>query len=141
MFCCGGNIQSVVGISGRPTSKKHDSQVIPSTIKEGIFPSDFAFGVGTSAYQVEGAYDSDDKGLSIWDAWSHTPGKIAKDENGDIANDMYHLYPEDIKIMKEMNIHHYRFSIAWSRILPLGKFFFVVLFFIHNPLLFLSFRC
>lgn len=93
---------------------------IPSTVESGVFPKDFQFGVSTSSYQVEGAWLEGGKGLSTWDAFSHTPGFVANGDTGDVANDMYHLYPKDIEIMKSMNIHHYRFSIMWNRILPTG---------------------
>ncbi len=85
------------------------------------FPKDFVWGVATSAYQIEGAWNEDGKGPSIWDTFSHTPGKIANAENGDKAVDHYHRYKDDIKIMKELGLDAYRFSVAWSRILPSGR--------------------
>ncbi len=84
------------------------------------FPKDFVWGVATSAYQIEGAWKEDGKGPSIWDTFTHTPGKITNDENGDVAVDHYHRYREDIELMKELGLDAYRFSIAWSRILPEG---------------------
>lgn len=93
---------------------------LPPTIKDGIFPEKFAFGTSTSSYQVEGGWLDGNKGLSTWDAYSHIPGRIANGDTGDVANDMYHLYPKDIKIMAEFGLKHYRFSIAWNRIMPLG---------------------
>ena len=85
------------------------------------FPEDFIWGTATASYQIEGGWLKGGKGLSIWDAFTHIPGKIAKGENGDVACDHFHLYPEDIKLMAEMGLKNYRFSIAWSRILPSGR--------------------
>ncbi|KAH9321391.1 hypothetical protein KI387_016030 [Taxus chinensis] len=85
------------------------------------FPSNFVFGVASSAYQYEGGYIEDRKGLSNWDVFSHLPGKIADGKNGDIAADEYHRYKEDVEIMVEMGVDVYRFSIAWSRIFPQGS--------------------
>lgn len=86
------------------------------------FPSDFRFGTGTSAYQTEGGAKQGGKGPSIWDIFTHeSPEKIADGSNGDIANNSYDLYLEDIKLMKEMGVNAYRFSISWSRILPEGN--------------------
>jgi beta-glucosidase len=72
-------------------------------------------------FAVEGAYKEDGRGMTVWDSFSHTPGKVANGENGDVADDHYHLYKEDIRMMKEMGLGSYRFSIAWSRIQPNGE--------------------
>lgn len=85
-----------------------------------MFPEGFQWGVATSSYQIEGAWEEDGKGPSIWDTYAHTPGKIANDDTGDVANDHYHRYPEDVAIMKSIGATGYRFSVAWPRIFPEG---------------------
>ncbi len=82
------------------------------------FPKNFVWGAATSAYQIEGAWNADGKGLSIWDTFSHKPGKIVNNENGDVTVDHYHRYKDDVKLMVDLGLKAYRFSIAWTRILP-----------------------
>jgi beta-galactosidase len=82
------------------------------------FPDGFVWGTATSSYQIEGAVKEDGRGPSIWDKFSHTKNKIANNENGDVACDHYHLYKDDIALMKELGVSAYRFSIAWPRIFP-----------------------
>ncbi|XP_019425300.1 PREDICTED: beta-glucosidase 18-like [Lupinus angustifolius] len=96
------------------------SNEVGAGITRSQFPEGFLFGVSTSSYQIEGAPLEDGKGWSNWDDFSHTPGKIKNDENGDIADDHFHLNLEDIKLMSFLGINVYRFSISWSRILPRG---------------------
>jgi beta-glucosidase len=84
------------------------------------FPKGFLWGVATSAYQIEGAVSEDGRGASIWDTYAHTPGKIKHGHTGDIANDHYHRYRDDVRLMKELGAAAYRFSIAWPRIFPEG---------------------
>ena len=84
------------------------------------FPENFVWGAATAAYQIEGAVQEDGRGLSIWDTFSHTPGKTRNGDTGDIACDSYHRWAEDIALLKEMHLKAYRFSIAWPRIFPQG---------------------
>ncbi len=84
------------------------------------FPENFVWGVATSAFQIEGAWNEDGRGVSIWDTFNHTPGKIANGENADVAADHYHHWKEDFALMSELGIKAYRFSTAWPRILPEG---------------------
>lgn len=85
------------------------------------FPKGFLWGAASAAYQVEGAADIDGKGPSIWDSFVKIPGKTYMGTNGDIAVDHYHRYQEDVALMAEMGMKTYRFSVAWSRILPEGE--------------------
>ncbi len=85
------------------------------------FPKGFFFGTATAAYQIEGGWNADGKGPSTWDMFAHKPGKILNGENGDIACNTYHDFQTDIEIMSELELNAYRFSIAWSRVLPQGK--------------------
>ncbi|MFK4264150.1 GH1 family beta-glucosidase [Streptomyces milbemycinicus] len=83
-------------------------------------PHDFLWGTATSAYQIEGAVTEDGRSPSIWDTFSHTPGKIAGDDHGDVACDHYHRWREDIGLMKRLGTNAYRLSIAWPRVMPGG---------------------
>jgi beta-glucosidase len=85
------------------------------------FPHDFLWGTATAAYQIEGAWNEDGKGESIWDRFSHTPGKIKDQTTGDVACDHYHRYQEDIALMRRLGLKAYRFSTAWPRVLPSGR--------------------
>ncbi len=85
------------------------------------FPNDFLWGSATSSYQIEGAWLAGGRGLSIWDALCHIPGKIANGDTGDVACDHYHRFREDVQLMADMGLPAYRFSIAWPRIQPAGR--------------------
>lgn len=89
-----------------------------SSTKYRIFPKTFVWGVATSSYQIEGAVYDDQRGLSIWDVFVQQPNAIMDHSTGNVADDYYHLYPNDIALMKSLHIQAYRFSIAWSRIIP-----------------------
>ena len=84
------------------------------------FKKDFIFGAASAAYQIEGGWNEDGKGASIWDVLSKAPDICKHNENGDTACDSYHRYKEDVAILKELGIKNYRFSIAWTRVLPEG---------------------
>ena len=84
------------------------------------FKKDFAWGVATASYQIEGAWNEEGRGLSIWDVFSHEPGNVECGHTGNVACDHYHRYKEDVALMCELGIKAYRFSISWSRIFPDG---------------------
>jgi beta-glucosidase len=84
------------------------------------FPQGFLWGSATASYQVEGAVHEDGRGVSIWDTFSHTPGKTNNGDTGDVADDHYHRYKEDIGLMKALGLKTYRFSVAWPRVFPQG---------------------
>ncbi|KAM3425199.1 hypothetical protein BST61_g7157 [Cercospora zeina] len=83
-------------------------------------PQDFLWGYATASYQIEGGAHDDGRGDSIWDVFAGQPGKIADGSNGDIACDSYHRYKEDVALLKELGAKAYRFSVSWSRVIPLG---------------------
>lgn len=84
------------------------------------FPDEFLWGTATAAYQIEGAWNEDGKGPSVWDAFSHTSGKIDRGETGDVACDHYHRMDADIALMAQLGYAAYRFSISWPRVIPTG---------------------
>jgi beta-glucosidase len=85
-----------------------------------VFPPGFTFGAATAAYQIEGAVDADGRGRSIWDTYSHTPGRTFRGDTGDVACDHYHRYPQDVALMAGLGLSAYRFSVSWPRVLPRG---------------------
>lgn len=85
------------------------------------FPNHFLWGSASAAYQIEGAWKEDGKGLSVWDVFTKIPGKTFKGSNGDIAVDHYHRFKEDVALMAEMGLKAYRFSVSWPRIFPQGR--------------------
>jgi beta-glucosidase len=107
--------------AANPISIHQTPGAVPeSFIREARFPEGFLWGVATASYQNEGAWNEDGKGESIWDNFTHTPGKVRGGVTGDVACDQYHLYPQDIALAKSLNQKSYRFSISWPRIQPTG---------------------
>src|SRR5450631_4234420 len=84
-------------------------------------PPGFELGVATAAYQIEGAVKEGGRGLSIWDTFSHTTGRVVGGDNGDIACDHYHRYADDVRLMGDLGVDSYRFSVAWPRIQAEGR--------------------
>ena len=119
---------AVAGLSldpGRAAIENQRPQEVPGEISRdeiarAQFPDGFLWGMATAAYQVEGAWNEDGKGESIWDRFSHTVGKVKGATTGDVTCDEYHRYREDIGILKQLNQKTYRFSISWPRIQPAG---------------------
>lgn len=85
------------------------------------FPRDFRWGAATAAYQIEGASAADGKGESIWDRFAHEPGRILDGSTGDVACDSYSRWAEDVALLSTLNLNTYRFSVAWPRVLPMGR--------------------
>ncbi len=85
------------------------------------FPTGFLWGVATSAYQIEGAVDADGRGRSVWDTFSHTPGKVRGNDTGDVACDFYHRFEEDLDLLVNLGLNTFRFSVAWPRVQPSGR--------------------
>ncbi len=96
-------------------------QVTAEAALAASFPANFLWGASTAAYQIEGAVNEDGRGLSIWDQFAATPGKVYQGDNGDIAANHYHLVVEDVATMAQLGLGAYRFSISWPRILPTGR--------------------
>ncbi len=111
---------SALGIATSARSADRDARPVSDRHAAAGFPKDFIWGTATSSYQIEGAVDEDGRGRSIWDTFSHTPGKIADGSNADRANDHYHRYRQDVGLIKQLGVKAYRFSIAWPRVFPEG---------------------
>src|SRR5262245_33972282 len=96
--------------NGEPASNQTPPKSAPDTQASAsrAFPKGFRWGVATSAYQIEGAWNEDGKGPSIWDTFAHTPGKIKNRDTGDVANDHYHRFKEDVALMKDIGATAYR---------------------------------
>jgi len=118
-------LQMAISLGGAATLGRDAFAAAPSAaasaLGAGEFPAGFHWGAATSAYQVEGAWNVDGRGESIWDRYAHTAGKIKQGGTGDVACDSYHRYREDIALAKRLNLKSLRFSIAWPRIQPLGR--------------------
>ncbi|HEY1802247.1 MAG TPA: family 1 glycosylhydrolase [Terriglobales bacterium] len=110
------------GFAANALSSQDDvpGEISSAQVSGARFPDGFLWGMATASYQVEGAWNADGKGESIWDRFSHTVGKVKGGATGDVACDQYHLYPQDIALLKRLNQKSYRFSISWSRIQPTG---------------------
>jgi beta-glucosidase len=101
-----------------PSAAPPASSAAPARLR---FPDGFVWGTATASYQVEGAVNEDGRGPSIWDSFTHTPGKVVDGSNADVACDHYHRYAEDVAMMADLGLASYRFSIAWPRIVPTGS--------------------
>jgi beta-glucosidase len=113
---------STLGMAKGPAnSVEAEAKPLSETHTLASFPNGFVWGTATSAYQIEGAINEDGRGLSIWDTFAHTPGKIGDGSNADRANDHYHRYKQDVGLIKELGVKAYRFSVAWPRVFPEGN--------------------
>ena len=91
------------------------------TIDTSSFPSDFVWGAAAASYQIEGAVHEGGRGESVWDRFCATPGKVRGGDTGEVACDFYHRYRDDVRLMKELGLDAFRFSIAWPRVVPEGR--------------------
>jgi beta-glucosidase len=113
-------LAAIVAAAGTPVSI---ARAQPATLPVGdkSFPTDFKWGVATAAYQIEGAVSEDGRKPSVWDTFSKIPGRVKEGHTGDVACDHYHRFEDDVKLMAELGIKHYRFSISWPRVMPDGR--------------------
>jgi len=109
---------TAVGLGGRAAAAHALPRSEPASDR---FPDGFIWGAATAAYQVEGAWQADGKGESVWDRFAHTPGRVKNGDTGDVACDSYHRYPEDIALARHLNLRSFRFSIAWTRLQADGR--------------------
>src|SRR6266545_497681 len=106
--------------SGQGMTATGDTSTAPGR-EPAAFPTGFVWGASTAAYQIEGAVAEDGRVRSIWDTFSHTPGKVVGGDTGDVAADHYHRYAADVALMAELGLRAYRFSVAWPRVMPGGR--------------------
>lgn len=111
---------SALGLAAPAEAAESKTKPVKDHHPPAPFPKDFVWGTATSSYQIEGAVKEDGRGPSIWDTFSHTAGKIGDGSNGDRANEHYHRYKEDIRLIRDLGVKAYRFSIAWPRVFPEG---------------------
>jgi beta-glucosidase len=111
----GGEIMSAVIVNAQPTRPPAGAW------ERAVFPENFWWGAATAAYQIEGAANEDGRQPSVWDHFSHLPGRVQNADTGDVACDHYHRFEDDVKLMAELGIKHYRFSLSWPRIIPDGR--------------------
>jgi beta-glucosidase len=109
------------GCGQPPARETAPAPAPPAKTPERTFPNGFLWGTATASYQVEGAAKEDGRGPSVWDTFSHTPGKVANNATGDEADDHYHRFKDDVRLMKALGVKSYRFSIAWPRVYPQGN--------------------
>ena len=113
--------KGLLAAAGSPSKEWKQPVTTDATSPLATFPKDFWWGVATAAYQVEGAWNEDGKGESVWDRFTHTPSMIKAAATGDIACDAYHRYAGDLELMHQLGIRSYRFSVAWPRVKPAGS--------------------
>ena len=113
------SVVAAATVAGAPLP--HAAHGQPADLKPRQFPDGFLWGCATSAYQIEGAAREGGRGPSIWDTFSHMPGKTFQGATGDVADDSYHRYKEDVKLLHDLGAKAYRFSISWSRVFPSGS--------------------
>lgn len=115
-----GAVTAGCGSGGAP--RRHPAPAASMPAPAGLtFPKGFAWGASTSAYQVEGGATADGRGPSVWDVFSHQPGRTRDGGTGDVAADHYHRVYEDLDLMRDLGLKSYRFSISWPRVLPTGR--------------------
>jgi beta-glucosidase len=116
-------LAAIVAATGTPPSSASAQPASVNAISPDnfSFPPDFSWGAATAAYQIEGAASEDGRKPSVWDTFSHVPGHVKNGDTGDVACDHYHRYENDVKLMAELGIKHYRFSISWPRVMPDGR--------------------
>ena len=118
-------LAGLAAVGATAGAKAADKAAVDETLivpdRHAPFPKNFLWGTATSSYQIEGAVDEDGRGKSIWDTFSHTPGKIEDGTTGDRANEHYHRYKDDVALIKALGVKAYRFSIAWPRVFPEGS--------------------
>ncbi|MGA7712047.1 MAG: GH1 family beta-glucosidase [Rhizomicrobium sp.] len=119
-LAAGGALLSVPGFAATSPETLAPGAIARAAIDKARFPKDFLWGAATSSYQVEGAWNEDGKGESIWDRFAHTKGNISDGSNADVTCDQYHRYKEDVAILKRLHLKSYRFSTSWARIQPSG---------------------